>query len=131
VELVRVDGAGKAQEDSPEGWIPAGGKLGMVPDWCACGALLEHRRVGPPHDWAHALAMHHTTPHRGDKAMSQNAHTCAKNVVHARIGREAYEALETFAGHRGCSLTQALRDLLLRDDNCPCASVTTTPGRLG
>jgi len=44
--------------------------------------------------------------------MSQNAHTSAKNVVHARIGREAYEALESFAGHRGCSLTQALRDLL-------------------
>jgi len=44
--------------------------------------------------------------------MSQHAHANARTVVHARIGREAYESLEAFAGHRGCSLTQALRDLL-------------------
>jgi hypothetical protein len=35
-----------------------------------------------------------------------------KLVVHARVGRDAYDALQTFADRRGCSLTQALRDLL-------------------
>jgi len=44
--------------------------------------------------------------------MSKLAQPRARSVVHARIGREAYEILESFAGHRGCSLTQALKDLL-------------------
>lgn len=44
--------------------------------------------------------------------MTQHAQTRAKNVVHARIGREAYTALETWADRQGCSLTQALRTLL-------------------
>ena len=35
-----------------------------------------------------------------------------KTVLHARVGTEAYEALEGFADRRGCSLTQALRELL-------------------
>jgi len=44
--------------------------------------------------------------------MTQQAQPRAKNVVHARIGREAYTALEAWADRQGCSLTQALRTLL-------------------
>ncbi|MBS1784833.1 MAG: hypothetical protein JST24_05350 [Acidobacteria bacterium] len=44
--------------------------------------------------------------------MNHNEKSHSKVVVHARIGREAYEALEAYANRKGCSLTHALRELL-------------------
>ena len=44
--------------------------------------------------------------------MTQQRQGRAQNVVHARVGREAYEALQAWADRQGCSLTQALRTLL-------------------
>ena len=46
------------------------------------------------------------------KAMTQQRQGRAQNVVHARVGREAYESLQAWADRQGCSLTQALRTLL-------------------
>jgi iron-sulfur cluster repair protein YtfE (RIC family) len=33
-------------------------------------------------------------------------------VLHSRVGRDHYQTLEAYAERRGCSLTQALRDVL-------------------
>lgn len=44
--------------------------------------------------------------------MNRKANTDAKLVLHSRVGREGYQTLEAYADRRGCSLTQALRDLL-------------------
>lgn len=44
--------------------------------------------------------------------MSHKANIDAKIVLHSRVGREGYQTLEAYAERRGCSLTQALRDLL-------------------
>jgi hypothetical protein len=44
--------------------------------------------------------------------MSRKANIDAKIVLHSRVGREGYQTLEAYAERRGCSLTQALRDLL-------------------
>ena len=44
--------------------------------------------------------------------MSQQAQPRAHRVVHARVGPDAYAALQAWADRQGCSLTQALRSLL-------------------
>lgn len=44
--------------------------------------------------------------------MTQQRQGRAQNVVHARVGMEAYESLQAWADRQGCSLTQALRTLL-------------------
>ena len=44
--------------------------------------------------------------------MTQRSLSHHKTVLHARVGPEAYEALEGYADRRGYSLTQALRELL-------------------
>ena len=44
--------------------------------------------------------------------MNRKANDSAKIVLHSRVGRENYQTLEAYAERRGCSLTQALRDLL-------------------
>jgi len=74
-----------------------------------------------------------------------------ENEVAAKAGgaisRKAREELEARAGQKVVSAVNSLPPKLmgetagslrlpsppsdLRDDNCPCASVTTTPGRLG
>jgi hypothetical protein len=41
-----------------------------------------------------------------------NASRCAKDVVHAKVGVQHYETLESIARARGISMTQALRSLL-------------------
>lgn len=44
--------------------------------------------------------------------MNHKENNGAKLVLHSRVGREGYQTLEAFAERRGCSLTQALRDVL-------------------
>ncbi|MBP1626433.1 MAG: hypothetical protein H6Q00_908 [Holophagaceae bacterium] len=44
--------------------------------------------------------------------MREQAKPRTQSVVHARVGHEAYAALESWADRQGCSLTQALRTLL-------------------
>lgn len=44
--------------------------------------------------------------------MSHKKNINAKSVVHARIGSECYQILDSFAERRGHSLTHALRELL-------------------
>jgi hypothetical protein len=44
--------------------------------------------------------------------MTQQRTGNAKSVVHAAVGREAYQILQAYPDGRGFNLTQALRDLL-------------------
>ncbi len=44
--------------------------------------------------------------------MNRKANDSAKLVLHSRVGRDHYQTLESYAERRGCSLTQALRDVL-------------------
>lgn len=44
--------------------------------------------------------------------MNRKASDGAKLVLHSRVGRDHYQTLEAYAERRGCSLTQALRDVL-------------------